>query len=422
MTAALDIIGDVHGQLGLLESLLHRLGYRPRVDSWHHPERRRAVFVGDYLDRGPDSLKVVQLVCAMCESGDALAILGNHDSNAIAFATRRSLRADGSAHYIFDPAGAHRAAIAVIRGECAPEEGWLRDHTETSSSHGSAATDGSSRYRNIKGHRCTLESMSADEYSDTLHWLRRLPLWLELPGLRCIHAAWIPTAQAALSTWARERQLQPMHLECASADAASDALIARIDSDEQVPTDSQWVELLELPGRWGPQAKAPDVSELLPDHLPAVALERILKGVEIRLPQGASIRDGQGDVRHHIRARWFDAAKGRSYHEHMLTSQEQAVKVRTQLGDLTIAPPPQHFFPFEDAEAYPASAPPTFFGHYALPAEGTPPKLAPLRANVACVDLKGDHLLVYRFDGERVLDPGKFTMVSGATTPSSCAH
>ena len=55
----LDIVGDVHGEIGALESLLGELGYD---SSGHHPDGRRLVFVGDLTDRGPDCPAVVRLV------------------------------------------------------------------------------------------------------------------------------------------------------------------------------------------------------------------------------------------------------------------------------------------------------------------------------------------------------------------------
>jgi len=74
-----DIIGDVHGCLGELETLLGRLGYVAGETAWAHPEGRRAIFVGDLVDRGPDSPGVLRLVMNMVAAGSALAVPGNHD-------------------------------------------------------------------------------------------------------------------------------------------------------------------------------------------------------------------------------------------------------------------------------------------------------------------------------------------------------
>ncbi|WP_328768093.1 polynucleotide kinase-phosphatase [Streptomyces sp. NBC_00286] len=76
LTGPFDIIGDIHGCASELESLLGKLGYVDGV----HPEGRTAVFVGDLVDRGPDSPGVLRRVMAMVASGDALCVPGNHEN------------------------------------------------------------------------------------------------------------------------------------------------------------------------------------------------------------------------------------------------------------------------------------------------------------------------------------------------------
>lgn len=84
-----DVVGDVHGCRAELEELLTRLGYalvrddegRP-VDAVH-PEGRRALFLGDLVDRGPDSPGVLRLVMGMVEAGHALAVPGNHENKLV---------------------------------------------------------------------------------------------------------------------------------------------------------------------------------------------------------------------------------------------------------------------------------------------------------------------------------------------------
>lgn len=71
-----DIIGDVHGCCDELRGLLEKLGYD---SSLQHPEGRRAVFVGDLVDRGPDTPGVLKVVMNMVEAGSALCVPGNHD-------------------------------------------------------------------------------------------------------------------------------------------------------------------------------------------------------------------------------------------------------------------------------------------------------------------------------------------------------
>ncbi|MEU7417607.1 polynucleotide kinase-phosphatase [Streptomyces antibioticus] len=76
LTGPFDIIGDIHGCSAELEALLGKLGYTDGV----HPEGRQAVFVGDLVDRGPDSPAVLRRVMAMVKSGDALCVPGNHEN------------------------------------------------------------------------------------------------------------------------------------------------------------------------------------------------------------------------------------------------------------------------------------------------------------------------------------------------------
>jgi protein phosphatase len=84
-----DFIGDVHGCFDELIELLRRLGYHIRKTDDRdegnfgylvfHEEKRMAVFVGDLVDRGPNSPEVLRLVMSMVRSGAALCVPGNHD-------------------------------------------------------------------------------------------------------------------------------------------------------------------------------------------------------------------------------------------------------------------------------------------------------------------------------------------------------
>ncbi|RJF72403.1 polynucleotide kinase-phosphatase [Deinococcus cavernae] len=74
-----DFIGDVHGCLNELQELLAKLGYTVNGLEVTPPPGRTAVFVGDLVDRGPDSAGVLRLVMNMVKSGAALAVPGNHD-------------------------------------------------------------------------------------------------------------------------------------------------------------------------------------------------------------------------------------------------------------------------------------------------------------------------------------------------------
>lgn len=80
-----DIIGDIHGCHAELETLLALLGYAPRAEDavYAHPAGRKAVFLGDLVDRGPNSPAVLRLVMGMTAAGTALCVPGNHDTKLL---------------------------------------------------------------------------------------------------------------------------------------------------------------------------------------------------------------------------------------------------------------------------------------------------------------------------------------------------
>lgn len=86
LTGPFDVVGDVHGCRAELETLLSTLGYRVERDAEGravdaaHPEGRTAVFVGDLVDRGPDTPGVLRLVMGMVAAGHALCVPGNHEN------------------------------------------------------------------------------------------------------------------------------------------------------------------------------------------------------------------------------------------------------------------------------------------------------------------------------------------------------
>ncbi len=82
-----DIIGDVHGCADELVRLLRRLGYRqpsPR-HAFRHPAGRRAVFVGDLVDRGPRVVQAARIAMRMVEGKSALCVPGNHELEFLSF-------------------------------------------------------------------------------------------------------------------------------------------------------------------------------------------------------------------------------------------------------------------------------------------------------------------------------------------------
>jgi len=88
-TGPFDVIGDVHGCLGELTALLQRLGYELRRDDAGRavgavpPADRRAIFLGDLVDRGPDTPGVLRLVMGMVAAGEAFAVPGNHENKLV---------------------------------------------------------------------------------------------------------------------------------------------------------------------------------------------------------------------------------------------------------------------------------------------------------------------------------------------------
>jgi protein phosphatase len=93
-----DVIGDVHGCRSELETLLATLGYgtvhdqdgRP-IDA-SHPDGRRPIFLGDLVDRGPDSPGVLRLVMGMVKSGHALCVPGNHENKLVRALSGRQVK------------------------------------------------------------------------------------------------------------------------------------------------------------------------------------------------------------------------------------------------------------------------------------------------------------------------------------------
>jgi hypothetical protein len=140
-----DIIGDVHGHAQLLKQLLLKLGYNKTSDGYSHPGRK-AVFVGDFINRGPQIRKTMRMIRTMVENGNALAVLGNHEINAII------------AH-LKDKNG-----IAMIKPP----------------------------FKNFISVLKTMNEFAgySEEWAGHLKWLRSLPLFLELDEIRVVHACW----------------------------------------------------------------------------------------------------------------------------------------------------------------------------------------------------------------------------------------
>ncbi|CAM5372251.1 polynucleotide kinase-phosphatase [Streptomyces purpurascens] len=112
LTGPFDIVGDIHGCAAELESLLGKLGYTDGV----HPEGRTAVFVGDLVDRGPDSPGVLRRVMAMVKSGNALCVPGNHENKYGRYLRGRKVQqTHGLAETIEQMAGESEEFVAEVR-------------------------------------------------------------------------------------------------------------------------------------------------------------------------------------------------------------------------------------------------------------------------------------------------------------------
>jgi hypothetical protein len=149
-----DLVGDIHGHADALHRLLHELGYEVFDGVLRHPERRM-IFVGDFIDRGPQQREVLRIARSMCEAGTARAVMGNHEFNAIGWVTQSK----GGA--------------------------FLRKHSP----------------KNANQHAKFLSQIGEDSeaHMDAIDWFRTLPVWLDLPGLRVVHACWHDTSREALN-------------------------------------------------------------------------------------------------------------------------------------------------------------------------------------------------------------------------------
>ena len=94
-----DIIGDVHGHACELRALLEKMGYRESRGAYRHASRK-AIFVGDLIDRGPANIEAASIARLMVEEGTAHIVMGNHEFNAMAFHTADPERAGADARQV----------------------------------------------------------------------------------------------------------------------------------------------------------------------------------------------------------------------------------------------------------------------------------------------------------------------------------
>lgn len=315
-----DIIGDIHGHVKALEALLHSMGYRNTKGSWRHPERQ-AIFVGDFIDRGPNQLAVVDLARCMVEEGCAQAIMGNHEFNAIAW-------------FLPNP---HK-----------PGE-HLRQH------HSPKYGD-----KNYVQHKAFLDEVEGTpQHKEIINWFLTLPLWLELDGIRVVHACW-------------HQRFMDFHAQIANGNRLTAGLMVQACQEPEDEAEKD--------------TATPSVFK---------AIEAITKGIEIPLPAARTFVDKDGHRRSRVRTRWWDTNAVSYRQAALLEGQERE--------ELPNDPIPEHVRIGHDGGK------PTFIGHYW--ARGVPTVLS---NKVACVDYsigKGGKLVAYRWDGEQDLKQEKFHWV-----------
>jgi len=303
-----DIVGDIHGKADALKALLRHFGYRERDGAFSHPDRR-VIFMGDFIDRGAQIRETLEIVRRMVDAGSALAVMGNHELNFLA-------------HHVPHPRHP---------GECLRED------------------------RKKKQLKNTLEQLSDADRIDSMEWFRTLPLWLDLDGLRVVHACWDADCIASLTGKVPGR--------------IDDAFLAEACLAEGV------------------------------FHWP---VQITLKGKEVTLPGKAKYFDKRGKEREEMRVRWYESAGTHTYDSYALASEK--IGCNQPLEEAVI----------QEARPYPPNDKPVFVGHYGLEGDRVSGLLA---KNVACVDWvpPGDGLCGYRWEGEPELRLDRFVMVLGAS-------
>ena len=298
-----DIIGDIHGQADKLETLLVGMGYRQRAGAYRHPSRK-AIFVGDLIDRGPRQVDTCRIARGMVEADAALAVMGNHEFNAVAW-------------HLPDPEeAANGDTLRSRRGELGR--------------------------KNREQHGAFLSEVEGTPlHAEIIDWFLSLPLWLELPGLRVVHACWHDGYMAELSPLLGDGQtLTP------------DLMIRASRRDDPVFR----------------------------------AVEGLTKGLEVALPPGHWFIDKDGHERRNVRIRWWDQ-NATTYRDLALMPDEE----RAQLPDSAV----------DDVKPFYDQRKPVFFGHYWM--RGAPAVQADRMACVDYSAGKGGPLVAYRWYGEDTL-------------------
>lgn len=189
-----DVVGDVHGEIDALEDLLGVLGYRGRGE---HAQARRLVFIGDLCDRGPDSPAVIRRVRDMVQEGTAQCLLGNHELN-------------------------------VLRGARKEANGWFFDD-DHDRRHGVFVD---SRHVADDAHRAEILRFFAD-----------LPVVLQRPDLRLVHACW------------DDDRIEELHSLAGRASAVELYRLYARRSDERSQALGRYDEVQALLQQYGPSLR-----------------------------------------------------------------------------------------------------------------------------------------------------------------------
>lgn len=328
-----DIIGDIHGCAEKLETLLSRLGYLKQDGVWKHSDRL-AVFLGDYIDRGPEILETLKIVRDMRDAGAAVALMGNHEFNAVCWNTP-------------DPAN--------------PGE-FLRPHTE----------------KNRLQHAESLDQL-AGCYQMWIGWMRTLPLWLELGDLggqggrlHLVHACWSPDAIDVLVQSERngEMMIQGRH-------------------DAPLLSDKGYIHA----GRDR-------------DSIEFHAMETLLKGPEILLPENTTFLDKDGVERDTMRVKWW-LGPGHTCREMALMGEDQ---LELLPEDVRVEADTWQAIPVEC---------PTFFAHYWRSPGEEVKSFGPMTACLDFSAVKGGPLVAYRWNrGDTAIRDENFVWIDKPSASS----
>jgi hypothetical protein len=309
MTTHYDIIPDIHADIDRLTQTLSTLGYLSDGEVWGHPEGRIAAFLGDFIDMGRANKAVLTLVRTMRDQGNAVAIMGNHELNALLY-HQPGLNADGT------------------------DDGYMRAHSD----------------KNRAQHQTFLDEFPVGhaDTAEVLEWFLTLPLFLDLGGLRLVHACW--------------------------DDVRIETILARRPSGLLAQEDLQDVALED------------DASGF------AEAVLTTLKGPEAELPAPYFFYDIKGHKRTGLRLKWWQSG-AMTWRDAALSVPDPAALPGAPIeGEVAF-------------RAYDAEAKPVFFGHYKR--LGSPAIDAP---NAVCLDYPRV-TCAYKWAGEHQLDSKNLILI-----------